>query len=217
MGVANSFRKPFIFTKDGHQWCTKLISRPLMWEPSWSWSVISMMEPYRSRFVESYSCLVSKPMIFNRFWISALPVTCLKFASLTFSTLPLSGKTPYLSRPTTLRPATARDLAESPSVKINVQSCEFLPPASLASSNFGMPRTLVTFFATFSWRPKSTFCFARAQSRMRSTMPLFITCLIVFSDNSQAEPNLLCFSVSVSFVWESNVGFTMSALTKTHR
>lgn len=36
-------------------------------------------------------------------------------------------------------PDTAILLAESPSVKINVQSNDLAVPASLASSNFGMP------------------------------------------------------------------------------
>jgi hypothetical protein len=53
----------------------------------------------------------------------------LLFASLTFRNLPLNGKTPYLSLPTTSIPASARDLAESPSVKIIVQSSAFLVPA----------------------------------------------------------------------------------------
>lgn len=42
--------------------------------------------------------------------------------------MPLSGNTPYLSRPITPKPETAKDLAESPSVKISVQSKECLPP-----------------------------------------------------------------------------------------
>jgi len=66
-------------------------------------------------------------------------VTCLCDASLTFNNLPRSGNTPYLSLPTTPRPDTANVLAESPSVRINVQSSEFLVPASLASSNLGTP------------------------------------------------------------------------------
>mmetsp|Transcript_25410 Transcript_25410/g.75653 ORF Transcript_25410/g.75653 Transcript_25410/m.75653 type:complete len:231 (+) Transcript_25410:2492-3184(+) len=161
---------------------------------------------------------MSRPQIFRRFWISMLPVTCLKFASRTFSTLPLSGKTPYLSRPTTLRPATARDLAESPSVRMRVHSCEFLPPASLASSSFGTPSTRCWFFVPpFSWRPRSTFCLALAQSRIMSTTPLFITPFRSRSESSQVEPNLLCFVVRVSFVWESKAGFSTRQLMKIQR
>ena len=51
----------------------------------------------------------------------------------------LSGKTPNLSRPATLRPPTTRDLAESPSVRISVHSSECLPPASLASISLVTP------------------------------------------------------------------------------
>mmetsp|Transcript_51855 Transcript_51855/g.112427 ORF Transcript_51855/g.112427 Transcript_51855/m.112427 type:complete len:259 (+) Transcript_51855:682-1458(+) len=112
------------------------------------------------------------------------------------------------------RPATARAFAESPSVRISVQSCEFLLPASLASSSLGMPRILVTFLAPRSCRPRSTFCFAFAQSRIISTTPLFITCFRNFSESSQAEPNLDCFVVNVSLVCESNAGFSMRQLMK---
>lgn len=55
-------------------------------------------------------------------------LTCLWEASRTLRILPLSGNTPYLSRPITPKPETAKDLAESPSVKISVQSKECLPP-----------------------------------------------------------------------------------------
>jgi len=65
--------------------------------------------------------------------------TCLCEASRTFNSLPFNGNTPYLSRPTTLRPAIAKALAESPSVTISVQSLEFFVPALFASSSFGIP------------------------------------------------------------------------------
>lgn len=65
--------------------------------------------------------------------------TCLWLPSRTFNILPRSGKTPKRSRPTTPRPETASDLAESPSVSISVHKEEFLVPASFASSNFGTP------------------------------------------------------------------------------
>ena len=67
-------------------------------------------------------------------------------ASLTFKNLPLKGKTPYLSLPTTSIPARAKLLAESPSVNIIVHYDEFLPPASLASSSFGIPNSFDFFF-----------------------------------------------------------------------
>ena len=52
----------------------------------------------------------------------------------TLSSLPRSGKTPHLSRPTTSSPATASALAESPSVTMSVHSPARGPPASSASS-----------------------------------------------------------------------------------
>ena len=45
----------------------------------------------------------------------------------------------------TLRPATASVLAESPSVRMSVQSMEFLVPASLASSSLLTPLSLLVF------------------------------------------------------------------------
>jgi len=78
------------------------------------------------------------------YYYISITVTCLCDASLTFSNLPRSGNTPYLSLPTTPRPETASVLAESPSVRISVQSNEFLVPASFASSNFGTPVNTVS-------------------------------------------------------------------------
>lgn len=69
-------------------------------------------------------------------------LTCLDEASRVFNNFPRNGNTPYLSRPTTESPETASALAESPSVKIKVQSLEFLVPASLASSSLGIPLSL---------------------------------------------------------------------------
>mmetsp|Transcript_25408 Transcript_25408/g.75641 ORF Transcript_25408/g.75641 Transcript_25408/m.75641 type:complete len:280 (+) Transcript_25408:2459-3298(+) len=193
------------------------MSSPLMWEPSWSWSAMIMMEPYLSPFSSSsYSRLRSRPTILMMFWISVFDIICFSVASRTFRTLPRSGKTPYLSRPTTLRPATARALAESPSVRISVHSLESLPPASFASSSFGTPVSRVTF-PVFTLRrfPRSTFDLARAAMRMRSTMPQEATSARNFSESSHFEPNFDGFVVSVSFVCESKAGFSMRHLMKT--
>lgn len=46
---------------------------------------------------------------------------------------------PYLSRPIEAIPDTAIVLAESPSVNIRVHSNDLPVPASLASSNLGIP------------------------------------------------------------------------------
>jgi hypothetical protein len=62
-----------------------------------------------------------------------------ELASRTLRSLPRSGKTPYSSRPMTLRPLMARAFAESPSVRISVHLSEPRPPALLASSSFGIP------------------------------------------------------------------------------
>lgn len=51
----------------------------------------------------------------------------------------LSGKTPQWSWPTTLRPLMARDLAESPSVRIRVHMWLLRVPASLASDSLATP------------------------------------------------------------------------------
>mmetsp|Transcript_1785 Transcript_1785/g.3892 ORF Transcript_1785/g.3892 Transcript_1785/m.3892 type:complete len:207 (+) Transcript_1785:26-646(+) len=177
-----------------------------------------MTEPYRNSSVEVYCFLRSKPIIFRRFWISVLPVTCLKLASLTFKTFPFNGKTPKLSRPTTESPATAKALAESPSVKMSVHSLEFLPPAQLASSSLGMPSTRRELpLPALNCLEMSTFSFTLTQSRMASTTPLFNTCLRILSGISQLDPNMDGFKVSVSFVWESKAGFSIQQFTKIHK
>jgi len=49
-------------------------------------------------------------------------------------------------------PAKAKDLAESPSVKMIVHSWEFFVPAKFASSSFGMPNNF-DFFLPFTYLP----------------------------------------------------------------
>lgn len=51
---------------------------------------------------------------------------------------------PYLSLPTAAIPDTAIVLAESPSVNIKVHSNDLFVPASLASSNLGIPKKICT-------------------------------------------------------------------------
>ena len=79
------------------------------------------------------------------FWISSFFMICSCLASRTLSSFPRSGNTPKLSRPTTLSPATASDLAESPSVRMSVHSCAFRVPALLASDSLGRPESLVAY------------------------------------------------------------------------
>mmetsp|Transcript_3117 Transcript_3117/g.7422 ORF Transcript_3117/g.7422 Transcript_3117/m.7422 type:complete len:262 (-) Transcript_3117:821-1606(-) len=177
-----------------------------------------MMCPYRKLEVFVYCFLMSSPTIFIKFVSSALPVHWAKLASRTFSTLPRSGNTPYRSLPTTDNPATARDFAESPSVRIRVHSAECLPPASLASSSLGTPITRVTLAVLlFSFLPMSICSLALAQFSTKSTMPLAITFLMVPSESSHVDPNLLVLEVKVSLVCESKAGFSIREFTKIHR
>lgn len=141
--------------------------------------------------------------------------TCLCEASRTLRSLPRSGYTPYLSRPTTPKPATAKVLAESPSVKIKVQSNEFLVPASLASSNLAMPFNLLVFLPVClpfnCWSALNL-----DQANTDSTIPHFSNCLLNLSVKVHLEPNLPICNVIISFVCESKVGLVIKQLTKTH-
>ena len=92
-------------------------------------------------------------------------------ASRTFRGLPFKGKTPYKSRPTTPRPDTAKAFAESPSVKIRVQSLPLAPPAEFASSNFVMPVSRIFFDPPF--RLSCSSCLNLVQAKTRSTTPDF--------------------------------------------
>ena len=215
IGVMNSTKNPGILKSDGKCACRKLISKPLMWDPSWSWSVMIMMWPYRRLFTLSYAVPCRRPKICLMYVISALFMIWSCDASLTFKSFPRSGKTPYRSRPTTDKPLTASAFAESPSVKINVQCSEFLPPASLASSSLGIPVRRV-FFAPSCFF-SSLDCLNEAQERICSTTPLVIIFFIVVSAQTYLLPKFAARVFSVSLVCESNAGFSISALTKTQR
>uniref|UniRef100_A0A6B0UL13 Putative secreted protein n=1 Tax=Ixodes ricinus TaxID=34613 RepID=A0A6B0UL13_IXORI len=115
-------------------------------------------------------------MILMTLLISAFSRICLWVASRTLSIFPLSGKTPYLSRPTTASPDTASDLAESPSVKIRVQSTELRVPASLASSSLGMPLSLECFLAEH-FIPSCFWALKVSQDMTASTTPHLSTWL----------------------------------------
>ena len=98
---------------------------------------------YLRSLMSSYFFAISNPKIFMIFYISSFLAIYELLASLTLSNFPFNGKTPNLSLALILdTPATARDLAESPSVRINVHKEEFLVPAKLASSNLGKPKIL---------------------------------------------------------------------------
>mmetsp|Transcript_73218 Transcript_73218/g.212016 ORF Transcript_73218/g.212016 Transcript_73218/m.212016 type:complete len:227 (-) Transcript_73218:938-1618(-) len=152
------------------------------------------------------------------FWISSFAIICFNVASRTLSNFPRNGKTPYLSRPTTLSPATASAFAESPSVKMSVHWEDIFEPASFASSNFGMPVKRETLLVpAFNFLPMSTLVFAIAAIKIKSTTPQLHTSSRNWSDNSQREPNFDCFVMSVSFVCESKAGFSIKHRTKIHK
>ena len=142
---------------------------------------------------------------------------CLLLASLTFRNLPLNGKTPYLSLPTISIPANASDLAESPSVRIIVQSQACLPPASLASSSLGIPMSLLFFLPQFRFLANLASSFALATETILSTIPDSKMSLRNFSERLQTDPKLLGLVVRVSFVYESKAGFSTRQLTNNHK
>lgn len=103
-----------------------------------TWSVMIMRLPYLSSSTDVYFLLCFNPRMVFMCWISILFWIWVMFASRTLRSFPRSGNTPYLSLPTTDRPPSTSALAESPSVRINVQCllCPFTP-AKLASSSLG--------------------------------------------------------------------------------
>lgn len=126
----------------------------------------------------------------SEYWL-----TCLWVASRTLRTLPLRGKTPYLSRPITPRPATANDLAESPSVKIRVQPNEFFVPASLASSNFGIP------FSFECFDPWHFFCsWVWALNLIQVKIPSMIPHLTDWREIGNRFENKITFTALSSYV-----------------
>ena len=89
------------------------------------------------------------------------------------------------------------------------------PPASFASSSLGMPvrRLRLAPSVFFS----SLLCLKAAKASTDSTMPVLSTFFMNSSLISHLLPKALGLVVSVSLVCESNAGFSISALTNTHR
>jgi len=114
-------------------------------------------------------------------------------------------------------PARAKDLAESPSVRMMVHCSAFRVPARLASSSFGMPRSLDFFLPGPRVLASLASSLAFATVTMDSTMPLARTSLRNFSLRVHADPKPEGLVVRVSFVWESKAGFSMRQLTKSQR
>lgn len=93
----------------------------------------------------------------------------------------------------------ANALAESPSVKINVQFIDFLVPASFASSNLSIPRILY-FLTPFNLFAKEAFSLALACITIDSTIPDFNIYYINLSEISGLEPKFETLDVKVSLV-----------------
>ena len=175
-----------------------------------------MMFPYRSWDTSSYFLPICRPRILRRLHISGFSVIYLTGASLTFKNLPLNGKTPNVSLPTTSIPARAKLLAESPSVSIIVHLSAVREPASLASSSLGIPSNFYFFLAPPIFK---SLAFSRACdiAKMLSTMPESNISFKNFSESSTLLPKLLDLEASVSLVCPSNAGFSIRQFTKTHR
>mmetsp|Transcript_2027 Transcript_2027/g.4717 ORF Transcript_2027/g.4717 Transcript_2027/m.4717 type:complete len:239 (-) Transcript_2027:1276-1992(-) len=215
-----------------------LKNSPLMCEPSWSWSVISITFPYRS-FRRSSSpsasflpffCVAtlrralpcSSPRIALMAVNSAFWSTLWCDASRTFFSFPFNGNTPYRSRPNTDSPDTARDLAESPSVRISVHSPARFVPAQFASSSFGIsgrllaPVPAVEIFLEARSRSLSicTSCIATTSSSRPVLSTIRLSCTLL---STSSDPNCDSGVTRSSFAWESKAGLTMKALTTTHK
>ncbi|ABT15838.1 hypothetical protein FR483_n553L [Paramecium bursaria Chlorella virus FR483] len=129
--------------------------------------------------------------------ISAFAAMLETEASRTLSSLPRRGKIPYLSRPTTARPAVASVAAESPSVRMRVQRPEFLVPAHAASVSFLMPVRRV--FLT-----PSVFLRSRASTRLSRTFVSAMTASstrpVAFFRKAAEGENLMFRDVRMSLV-----------------
>mmetsp|Transcript_2800 Transcript_2800/g.7255 ORF Transcript_2800/g.7255 Transcript_2800/m.7255 type:complete len:236 (-) Transcript_2800:562-1269(-) len=148
--------------------------------------------------------------------ISLFSATWRCVTSRTFSSLPRSGNTPYRSRPTTASPATARALALSPSVRMSVQSQPFLPPASFASSSFGMPSTRLPLPPVLAFLSICAVILAWASEMTAETTSVFSTTSSMKARLiAQVLPKLEALSVICSLVWELKAGFSTRQLMKT--
>jgi len=128
---------------------------------------------------------------------------------------PLNGNMPYLSLPMEAIPDTAIVLAESPSVNISVHSNDFPVPASLASSNLGIPWSFLCFdlgpnFS--SWLSALNF----AQDNTASTIPTFViyNCIVMITKHvkNQAFNINVCTYRSDKFIGERTSGTKVFSL-----
>ena len=131
--------------------------------------------------------------------------------SLTLRSLPRRGNTPKRSRPTTFKPEMADVAAESPSVRISVQSDDLADPAQSASSSLGKPRSVLRFVPSVFLASLASLAASAACASSRS--PIFISASATLADLNTL-PNLAAGVVRVSLVCESKLGFTIVELTK---
>ena len=154
-------------------------------------------------------------MIFLSALISSLSPILDAQVSRTLSSLPRRGNTPKRSRPTTLSPAMAVDLALSPSVRMRVHSALRRVPASEASSSLGRPVTLRR------WSPSERLSVLRsaaalAARRRSCSCVLARMARSMASDTSYLVRKRSGGVVSRCLFWESKLGLGTRALTKSH-
>mmetsp|Transcript_43530 Transcript_43530/g.68982 ORF Transcript_43530/g.68982 Transcript_43530/m.68982 type:complete len:217 (-) Transcript_43530:658-1308(-) len=140
--------------------------------------------------------------------ISWLDWICLSLAPRTFNSFPFRGNTPKFSRPTVASPATARALAESPSVKIRVQLCPFFP-AFIASSSLAMEGGGPDDKAVCILRSRVASMALMTASNTPSSATVSMNSL----DKMRSKPNLCVVVVSRVFVCESKSGLSTRTLT----
>ena len=100
---------------------------------------------------------------------------------------------------------------------MSVQCLECFPPASLASSSFGIPVIRPPLFLpSVFFNPFSSFSLIMSITPETTVVDL-ITFFKNFCSIFQAEPNCCFVVVILTLVWESNFGLIIRQLTKTHK
>ena len=127
---------------------------------------------------------LSKPKIRFRLVISSFLAILVAISSRTFISFPFNGKTPIRLRSSEETPEMTEALAESPSVKINTASEDFLVPAYSAGEYLGIPR-MVFFFLPSDLRSSRKLVIFMA----RSATPNLYTPSMNLSDTVHEDPN----------------------------
>src|SRR6056300_2030427 len=108
----------------------------------------------------------------------------------------------------------ARDLAESPSVRMSVHFCDCAVPALLASSSFGIP-VIRDFLAAPSVFASCFISLNLDKERSSSCMPVLRTFLKkVLVGGSNFDPKDTGLEVHSFFICDEKVGFSKVARTK---